>query len=399
LLAGRFYLSAGSHTLEVRGEGSQYGTQFWGFRVCSEFQFSMTGGEAAFKLTPRRFKAVGGDLVIPEQFILTSEVLQNAPEHAWVWYDDFRDNTLAFYTRLGGVWSIDTDPARRVLIQSDQSSPDAQAHLSHYGFGDLNIRARMRMTAGSGTMGIVFKAQGAGDLYLFLLRRSTHTAELWRRVAGIWAKVQPDVAQSVAIGAWYTLRVRSRGEELHCFVGTTRVFNMTTSLPSFGGFGIRTSNAACECSLLDAGDPYVYVPQEALDVVLPGGLVQSLGRIERTGVTWLEPWGYFRFEGPGEEGSTRQESISLDFDYLHSAPLAAFDDDRSVIFRFRDRGLWLTQLFLGDERGFSIAHYSDAEHFDMLANLAKHRWGLKGVGLWALGHQDPLVFKIRERVI
>lgn len=34
LLAGRFYLSAGSHTLEVRGEGSQYGTQFWGFRVC-----------------------------------------------------------------------------------------------------------------------------------------------------------------------------------------------------------------------------------------------------------------------------------------------------------------------------------------------------------------------------
>ena len=34
----------------------------------------------------------------------------------------------------------------------------------------------------------------------------------------------------------------------------------------------------------------------------------------------------------------------------------------------------------GDARGFSIAHYSDAEHFDMLANLAKHRWGLRGVG-------------------
>jgi len=141
------------------------------------------------------------------------------------------------------------------------------------------------------------------------------------------------------------------------------------------------------------------VPQEAIDVVLPGGQIQTLGRIQRTGVTWLEPWGYFRFEGPGEEPSTRQESISTDFDYLHTVPFTAFDDDRSIIVRLRDRGIWLTQLFLGDARGFSIAHYSDAEHFDMLANLAKHRWRLKGVGLWALGHQDPLVFKYREGVV
>ncbi|MBS3938767.1 MAG: hypothetical protein KGZ50_09400 [Peptococcaceae bacterium] len=399
LIAGRFNLSAGSHTLEVRGEGSQYGIQFWGFRVCSRFSFSMTGGEASFTLTPRRFKAVGGALVMPEQFVLTSEVLQNAPEHAWIWYDDFRDNTLGFYTRLGDTWSIDTDPTRRVLIQSDPASLDAQAHLSYYRFGDLNIRARMQMTAGSGTMGIVFKAQGVNDLYLFLLRRSTQTAELWQRQAGIWVRLQPGVAQSVDLNVWYTLRVRTRGSELQCWVGTSRVFGMTASLPSLGGFGIHTSSAACECSLLDAGDPYVYVPQEALDVVLPDGLVQRWGRIERTGVTWIDPWEYFRFDGPGEEESTRQVSISLDFEYFHSTPLAAFDDDRSVIFRLRDRGLWLAQLFLGDERGFSIAHYSDAEHFDVLANLAKHRWGLKGVGLWALGHQDPLVFKIREGLI
>ena len=399
LKAGRFYLSAGSHALEVRGEGGQYGTQFWGFRVCSQFNFAMTGGEATFKFTPRRLKDINGKWVLPEQFILTPEVLRNAPEHAWVWYDDFRDNTLAYYNRSGGAWSIDTDPARRVLIQSDQSSSDAQAHLSYYGFGDLNIRARLRMTQGSGTMGIVFKAQGVNDLYLFLLRRSTQTAELWRRTSGTWTKLQPDVAHGVSLNTWYTLRVRNRGDELHCWVGTTRVFNVTAALPASGGFGIRTSNAACECSVLDAGDPYVYVPQEAIDVVLPGGHVQTLGRIQRSGVTWLEPWGYFRFEGPGEEPSTRQESISTDFDYLHTVPFTAFDDDKNIIVRLRDRGIWLTQLFLGDARGFSIAHYSDAEHFDMLANLAKHRWRLKGVGLWALGHQDPLVFKYRKGVV
>jgi len=399
LKAGRFYLSAGSHTLEVHGAGSQYGTQFWGFRVCSQFNFSMTGGEAEFTLTPRRLKDVNGSWVLPEQFILTPEVLRSAPEHAWVWYDDFRDNTLAFYSRSGGTWSMDTDPARRVLIQSDQASADAQAHLSHDGFGDLNIRARLRMTAGNGTMGVVFKAQGANDLYLFLLRRGTQTAELWQRQGGIWTRLQPDVAQSVSLNTWYTLRVRSRGNELHCWVGTTRVFNLTAALPVSGGFGLRTSGAACECGLLDAGDPYVFVPQEALDVALPDGQIQTLGRILRSDVTWLEPWDYFRFEGLGEESATRQESVSTDFDYLHTDSFAAFDSDRAVTFRLRDRGLWLTQLFLGDARGFSIAHYSDAEHFDMLANLAKHRWRLKGVGLWALGHQDPLVFRLRSGVV
>lgn len=238
-------MSAGSHTLEVHGAGSQYGTQFWGFRVCSQFSFSMTGGEADFTLTPRRLKDVNGTLVLPERFILTPEVLRSAPEHAWVWYDDFRDNTLAFYSRSGGAWSVDTDPARRVLIQSDQASPDAQAHLSYYGFGDLNIRARLRMTAGSGSMGVVFKAQGANDLYLFLLRRGTQTAELWQRQGGIWTRLQPDVAQSVSLNTWYTLRVRSRGNELHCWVGTVRVFNVTAALPASGGFGLRTSSAAC----------------------------------------------------------------------------------------------------------------------------------------------------------
>jgi len=399
LSLGVHSLPAGENTLEIHGSGSQYGTQFWGFCVCSGFSMSMDGGGGAFTLMPRRFKDVNGNWVLPANFILTPEVLRHTPEHAWVWYDDFRDNALAFYNRSGGVWSIDTDPARRVLIQSDQVSADAQVHLSYYGFGDLNIRARLRMTAGSGTMGVIFKAQGAGDLYLFLLRRGTQTAELWQRTGGIWTRLQPDVAQSVSMDTWYTLRVRSRGTELHCWVGTTRVFNVPATLPATGGFGIRTSNAACECSLLDAGDPYVYVPQEAIDVVLPSGHSQTLGRIPRSGVTWLEPWGYFEYVGPNEERDTRTESIPLEFDYVHTPAFAAFEDNRPVTVKLRDRGLWVTNLYLGDALGFSLAHYSDAEHFDTLKNLAKHRWGLKGVAWWALGLQDPLIFKYHEEVV
>jgi hypothetical protein len=172
------------------------------------------------------------------------------------------------------------------------------------------------------------------------------------------------------------------------------VFNVTATLPATGGFGIRTSSAACECSLLDVGSPYVYVPQEAIDVTLPGGQMVTLGRIARTGVAWLEPWGYFEYTGPNEERDTRTESIPLEFDYVHTPAFPAFEDNRPVTVKLRDRGLWVANLYLGDSLGFSIAHYSDAEHFDILKNLAKHRWGLKGVAWWALGLQDPRVFDV-----
>lgn len=392
LSSGVHNLQAGENTLEVLGSGSQYGTQFWGFRVCSSFSMSMDVGGGTYTLMPRRFKALNGTWVLPANFILTAEVLRHEPEHAWVWYDDFRDNTLAFYNRSGGIWSIDTHIERRVLIQSDAASGDAQIHLSYHAFSDLNIRVRMRMIAGNGTMGIVFKAQGFNDLYLFLVRRSTQTAELWHRTAGTWTKIAADVAQTVNLNTSYTLRIRSRGNELRCWVGGTRIFNVTVALPTTGGFGIRTSGAAIECELLDAGDPYVFVPQEAVDIITPDGQTTAYGRIPRTGVTWLQPWEFFRYTGTGEEHDTRAEEISLDFVYAHTTAFAGFEDNRLMTVKLRDRGIWVSRLYLGDALGFSIVHYSDAEHFHILRNLAKHRWGLKGVAWWTLGLQDSRVF-------
>jgi len=59
--------------------------------------------------------------------------------------------------------------------------------------------------------------------------------------------------------------------------------------------------------------------------------------------------------------------------------------DRKLSIVLRNRGVWLTNLYLGDALGFSLAHYSEAEHFDTLKNLAKHRRGLRGMPWLALG--------------
>ncbi len=381
-------LAAGNHTFKVFGAGSQYSTQFYGFRVCSDFSMSMSGGEINYTLSSRRMRAKNGNWVLPANFILTPEVLRSPPTYAWVWYDGFSTDTLPYYNTYGGTWNIDT-----VLKQTDNVGA-AQIHLAWYGFGDLNISSILRMASGDGSMGIIFKVVNANNLYLFLLRRSTQTAELWQMVAGIWTQIGFSITTIVNYNTWYTLRVRCRGTELKCWVDNVQKFEKTmVDPPATGGFGLRSSGAAFDCALLDVGRSTIYVPQEALDITPPGLAKQTLGRITRNGVNWLQPWEYFEFVGPGEEYSTRTEDISADFDFLHTASFGAFENDQQVLFELRDRGICLTNLYLGDALGFSIAYYSDIENFNVLTNLAKHKWGLKGTALWSLGQQDPLLFR------
>lgn len=384
-------LAAGNNTFQVLGNGSQFGTIFWGFRICSDFSMSMYGSGGNYTLSPRRMKAKDGNWVLPNNFILTSEVLRHPPAYAWVWYDDFVYNQSEYYNTFTGTWVWDTE--NKILKQTDINAGDAQIHLDWYEFGDLNVLATLKMIAGSGTMGVLFKVIDANNLYLFLLRRSTQTAELWKRVDGVWTQIGSSINQSVDLGIWYDVRIRCRGTELRCWVSDVLKFSVDENMPASGGFGLRSDNTAFECNLIDSGRSTIYVPQEAIDVTPLGAGKQTLGRIARNGVNWLYPWEYFEFIGPGEEFETRSEDIPADFDFLHTDSFDSFEDNRQVTIGLRDRGIWLTNLYLGDALGFSLAYYADVENFNILANLAKHKWGLKGTALWSLGQQDPLLFR------
>ena len=384
-------LAVGNHTFRVFGAGSQYNTQFYGFKVCSDFNMSMYGGGGNYTLSPRRMKAKNGNWVLPNNFILTPEVLRHPPTHAWVWYDDFVYNQSEYYNAFTGTWIWDTE--NEILKQTDVGAGDAQIHLDWYGFGDLNVSVALKMTSGTDTMGILFKVTDVNNLYCFLLRRSNQAAELWRRVGGTWSQIGISIAQEVTLNTWYTLKARCRGTELKCWVDDVQKFNVVETMPAVGGFGLRSSNTTFDCNLLDVGRSTIYVPQEAMDITSPGIPKQTLGRIARNGVNWLYPWEYFEFIGPGEEYETRDEDIPSDFDFLHTNSFGAFEDNQQAIFELRDRGIWLANLYLGDALGFSLAYYSDVENFNILANLAKHKWKLKGVALWSLGQQDPRLFR------
>lgn len=63
-----------------------------------------------------------------------------------------------------------------------------------------------------------------------------------------------------------------------------------------------------------------------------------------------------------EEISTRNDDISMDYDFLNSQelPLIA-GNDYTVKIKPKDINLRISRLFLGDADGFSILYYQDVD--------------------------------------
>jgi spore germination protein YaaH len=142
--------------------------------------------------------------------------------------------------------------------------------------------------------------------------------------------------------------------------------------------------------LLRLGDAWTYEPYEAFDVTMPGSNTMKYGRISRSGVIWDSDFGVFTVQSDVEEISTRNEDISMDYDFFHSdlLPLSC-GNDYTFIVTPRDINVWIARLYLGDADGFSILYYQDVDSLVYWANEAAYRWKLRGFALWSLG-QEPL---------
>lgn len=79
----------------------------------------------------------------------------------------------------------------------------------------------------------------------------------------------------------------------------------------------------------------------------------SFGRIARSDVTWDEEFQIFSVNSDVDEGSTRSEDISLDYDFFHSHLLEiSCGNDYTAKVIPRDINVWTARLFLGDAMVF-----------------------------------------------
>ncbi len=400
ILAKDVQLSTGSHTITASVDTE--GVQFYGFRVCSDFSEEPYAGEASYKLSPRQFKDVNGDMVGPATgFKLTLEMLRRKPDSALIWYEDFKDGLLtSYYTTLSGKWEVWQD--------SEDYSSRPYSQLEGYGqfawqygqFHDIHIRAQIIFPPGfTGRAGVFL------DTLFCCFNMDSQAIELYE---GDTLKGSYSVAISTTAQAdlrtnptTYTIEMRKRGTKVRVYSGSSNTLRFTATVSDVTGFaGIQSDNTV-NCQLLRLGDAWTYEPYERFDVLLPDGSSATFGRIERTGVTWDEEFQMFTVTSDVEEADTRSEDISSDYEFFHSDIMTSVKcgNDYTAVVTPRDIDIWISRLFLGDADGFSILYYQDVDSLVYWANQAAYRWGLRGMCMWSLGQEDMRLWEYLPKQI
>ncbi|MDD4462454.1 MAG: glycosyl hydrolase family 18 protein [Eubacteriales bacterium] len=392
-------LSAGSHTLTLTGGVS--GAMFCGFRVCSSFTQAPSVGEATYTLSPRHFVDKEGNQASPAGgFVLTVETLRRDPDSALAFYDDFRDTAVIntnFYSIVSGSWAI-WRPETELSRPYSQLEGSGDFALAGGGYGDVNLRARFAFVGGAGGKTGIYR----GDVSL-VLNHATQALELYQgsTLKGSFAmdiNITPD-DQIRTAPLQHTIEMRIRGSSVRVYSGSARTLRFQATItPGTGGIGIR-SERHCKCDLLRLGDAWYYEPSERLEITLPDSTTLDVGRISRTGVTWDSEFQMFRVDSDIEESETRTESISAEFDFMHSNELnLVCGGDYTVTVKAHDINIWLGRLFLGDADGFSLLYYTDVDSLVYFANQAAYRWGLRGLAIWSLGQEDLRIWEALPRL-
>lgn len=400
--ASGMQLTAGKHTITISVDKT--GVQFYGFRVCSAFREYPSAGAANFTLSPRQFIDVNGKPCQPDRgFKLTCEMLRRKPDSALIWYEDFRDeNPLpeSYWRKQSGTWTVwreDESSTERVYSQLEGSG---QLAWRYDGFKDIHLRARLAFPAdGSGRTGVF-----CGNLFC-CLNVTTQAVELYdgstllgsysmeiKRTADADLREKPTM---------YTVEMRIRGNCVRVYSGASQTLRFTATASGFsGGYAGYQSDNRTICDLLRLGDAWTYEPYESFNVEFPDGSVAEYGRVQRSGVTWDDEFQVFTLDTDVEEGSTRSEDISLDYEFFHSPLLAlSCGEDYTVKIAPKDINVWISRLFLGDADGFSILYYQDVDSLVYWSNEAAYCWKLRGVAFWSLGQEDMRLWEALPRQI
>lgn len=402
-LAKGVALSAGTHTIKVSVDVK--GVQFYGFRVCSEFNEYPSAGDATYVVAPRKFKDVEGNMVGPDKgFKLTLEMLRRKPDSALVWYEDFRDYGVletGFWKTDSGKWSVwreDEYSTERIYSQLEGYG---DLMWDYAGFKDIHLRARLGFPKnGSGRAGVF-----CGSLYC-CLNISNQAVELYNgsTLIGSYAtEIARNTDGSLRTDpSVYTVEMRIRNGKVRVYSGSSYTLRFTATVSGFtGGYaGYRSDNTSI-CELLRMGDAWTYEPYERFDVVMPDGTTSSFGRIERTNCVWNDEFQVFTLTSDVEESATRSEEISLEYDFYHSHTMESLScgNDYTVKIVPKDINIWISRLFLGDADGFSILYYQDVDSLVYWINQAAYRWKLRGTCMWSLGQEDMRLWEWLPRQI
>ena len=296
--------------------------------------------------------------------------------------EDFRDDTPlpdSYWMTLSGEWSVWRESYTTENRPYSLLEGSGKLAWKYDGFSDLHIRARVGFPQNGGGRAGVF----LGNLFC-CLNYDTQRVELYQGSTLLGellppAFPRPRMRSSTAIRPPIPLRCESVGARSGCIpvpAYTLRFTATVTPPPAMRGYRRTMRSFATCCGPVMPG---LMNPMSVLTWCIRTGCT-SFRRIARSGVTWDEEFQIFSVNSDVDEGSTRSEDISLDYDFFHSHLLEiSCGNDYTAQGDPTGYNVWTARLFLGDADGFSILYYQDVDSLVYWANEAAYRWGLRGM--------------------
>lgn len=409
--------TAGSHQLKVK-RGIQSGVQFYGFKVVQGYDQNYSGGEMQFTMRPGKFVDVNGNDAWPymNKFKATLELLRRPPDYANIWYDQWigyvpplpAAQSISYYPGSEKPWYIDAgrwtvnrlyDPVKEeyrdayYMEAADvHNTGDPQLSLEWDQFSDVYVKTQVCICPNT-----VDPRDQAGGIRIkdrrVIVNATTQRIEVRDLAGTVLTYYTPSTTIQTGY-AWqegyplYTLSARSRGTELKVWFEGSHIIT-TTVASGPGYFGLYAPFLA-HFLLLELGHAWIFEPQEAIEVTLPDGITTiPIGREARSGqgYTWIPEYGMFSIDS-GEEHTTRTSEISNDYDFFHTDTFElAISQAYPISIKMLDKGIWFSKLYLGDNDGFSVAYYSDADTLLQMMQIANNKQ-LAGTAMWQLGMED-----------
>lgn len=324
-----------------------------------------------------------------------------------------------------GKW---TQKGYRLHFDSKENSASSgQCVLSKQWSVNLSIEADIEIVSGA-QAGIRFYAQSQGtvaDGYVFRvdMKRGVRELVFEDYATGTSKVVASQPIGNVGYGTETTFKALLHNGVGQFFIGGVQAFvagdnNQVTHEGSVdtatgkvtltrrsGAVGIYANNSEIYCSHLGIGTTDRWETLEKFEVIVDG-TTREFGRINRTGYSYDE-FGYLIYSGlneksirdstqyPFEEDATK---VSLDYE-VTVFDWASWQGRKDVKIKLCDAGVWFGELLIGDKEGMSVIWAGDAWSFLDVMNMAVNDYGAKGIGLWAMGQEDPKVWELVPDVV
>lgn len=329
------------------------------------------------------------------------------PENAYACTDSKGIQTIGF---TDGSWKLQEDGTVKASVATGYSN---QLVLYKKFGANIQVRADIKVSGAYPLAGIRLLASEEGngnEGYLALLDYAQNKVVVaYEDSSGIKEIESAWMSDSLIDmkGKETTIYATVHNGKAYVQVGSTSYIKGAnlSNLPSSGAYGVYIRNGSINVSMLNISTVDRYEPMEKMEIEIDGSTYQY-GEVKRKDedgkAIEYDKYGYLIYSGlniedlkedvPDDEGG----SALLDFDEdYRNIPLAKHDSwegRKQIRVRMVDAGIWFSQFFIGDAEGFSVAYNSDSIGFmDTLNMLFKYR--CKGIAMWTIGQEDPLIFE------